>query len=418
MVRRYRRYGRRRYGRRLQGSETLGYRAGSNVTMVASAPFSSAHSRKRGRRRSRSGTGPLRRRTMAIVPMQHEVRKYRLGRNMPTTRMLRTLDRVNHNFSIGRFSSVSRCTESGASNLSFTGPVPPDVGVVAYPLHLIELTQKPAVTNNGTAIVGTMNVVAARYGMIQTNSDTTNTVSWVPVPGTTTAGTTGVGAYELLPTNVLTSTTSGDQRVAFGQAYLEWSKVKFCFRTPLKRAGRITVELIQINDDDAMPNIVSPTTKRAEITNSWQHALTGYLYNPIKTDAALGRNGKSVYRVIKRWTKSFQPSLTVDADTSANHVRMEFFLRLNHFVNFSSTVAGGDGGNVTTAEMDSAEPMSVQLDTDARSSFPSRSSYRRFLLVKCTNWDVITPTISADTHVSYDVDIQNKWVYRPGSNAT
>lgn len=333
---------------------------------------------------------------------QMTVVKHQFGRNRSTASMLRVLDRVSsYKVVISRFGGMNRCNDLQGRFTSFPWF---DATATRYPLHVLELTQRPP--------DGTMTAKTAFNQWCQATGQPFYGV-WLARNGLTNA---------LTPANTQTweylSGTNPSVLSGADCAYLEWAKVRFCFRVPTARAGRILIQLVKFEDEVYCPQPIDNTftgdQERQQVTQFWSHELSGYLYNPIKTDGLINYKRRKVMRVVRQWHKSWEPPQTIEGDPTGNHIRFDIFMRLNQFVDFRPDGPTGDGNqsnadNLTAREMGDGGWGSLN---ELKMNVPSKIRQRWFLVVKNTNYDAeVDGNIpNASTHLTYDMEAQCKWV--------
>lgn len=439
MVRTYRkrrlRGTRRRYGgrRRLQSS-TVGSYGGSYAGLGPPRPYSTGPTVRYSSGRTRSTMMARRARNAALnrvrrkntksaIPKGFQMtrQKYVLGKNYSNGALLRKLDnqtldqRIYYTWGINRCTAPTGYYELGAQNYATNGGA-------FMPLILHELT-----ANN----IGNLSGVKAWTSMRMLNTTSGNVV-WYPLnigtgaDASSKAGSiTGDGVSLPQTADQAMIQQSAGTGLSVNQM-LEWINAKFCFRLPTQRAGWIKISMISFTDNDYQPgatnNIFLAGTDQSMF---WQRVVKPSLYSPIQGAGVSVDIRERKFRVLKSWTKTFQPAETTEGDGNGNHYQLKIFARLNKYLRYANQQPRPfDAGATTADELTTGEQLNIAVSTFGApgtgslqtQNNPVDPKTRVYLLVQGSYFDDITGTnglaVDSTKTITYDYHLRSKFLSR------
>lgn len=335
----------------------------------------------------------------------------KLGKYRSQRQLLAKLEDRNGMFRIERFGGTNRFTSiQGFYPCFLEGP---SAGVTKLPIFCLDLTAKEnPVSTTGFAAT---NVSCFRQAVI---ADTTGVITFPGVTGVDNNGTLPVAGFTTLKANNSLFALTSNNTIRGQNAVLEYSNIKFLFRCPKARPGWFKMSLIQIQEQDVLPGTVSSAHDAF-----WQRRAKSLMYNPISHEVS-GQSTPGHWpgcKVLKTWTRRWCPDQNTNlANYNGEQIRMDLFLRHNRYVNFHE--ANGQAHQTLTAldddtyvEENKAGAVGAETTVIVWNTAADYKA-RVFLVVEGTNFDAPALTFDANNHLSFDMEVRNKWLYRSQGN--
>lgn len=344
--------------------------------------------------------------TDAGAGQQYEKYNFKFGKYQSKRRAFDKLLRRDMAFQVQRFGATQPFANSvsGAFQLAriTTG------STQTLPMHILELTNiypGPSPTN--------MNVVDPFTGFAITTA--TGFVNPVTIGGRANDGTTLANHYHLLSTNA--NEQIGDLPT-IRNGILEWTNAKLLFRCPKRIPGWFKVSLVQFTEEKILPRVVS-TNLNDQYHGFWQKRAKALLYNPIAHEiSGANRPGQNPgMTVLKTWVRRWNPDTSDNLATySGAQIRLDLFIRHNKFCNMKGNQAGAHTSAARLVDDAYVADDDFTVAGEAESlcyNHPARFKGRVFLLIEATDFsDGQTGAFNPDWHVSFDMEVRNKWIYR------
>lgn len=343
---------------------------------------------------------------------QYVKNKFKLGYKRSKNSLFSKLIRRNMRCDVLRFGATERFTNNrGAYQLALT---PAGGGLYdQLPIALLELTSK--VNYSDTSYNPLVNIKPFWEPRIER---ATGLITWTNQVSRFSDGSSTSDYYGRISSNKAGAASNG---------ILEWTNAKFLFRCPRTRPGWIKISLVQFLDEDLMPLFPARNT---DIKNKhhgfWQARAKALLYNPIAHEAhSASRPGNSQgMKVVKTWVRRFSPDTSDNLATyNGEQIRMDIFIRHNRFVNSSSSNNGAHT-NMSYLDDDAYVTENTTEDPGQVESYyyntAANPKARVFFLIEGTNFDAssdISVGANGDPiHITYDMEVRNKWVYQDSSH--
>lgn len=355
---------------------------------------------------------------------QYQKFRVKYGKYRSVQHALRKLDKRNTNISILRFGRTERFTDPAGGFLLGTRYVDGTNTDVNLPIHIFDVTSSVDLSSlSGYTVT---NVPALR----QARSSPTGAITFQTVSGRASDGINNTNYFNRLkidgtessftvPGPIATNVSSSNMEV------LEYVNAKFLFKCPTDRPGWFKITLLQITDEDILPGATT------EAHNAfWQRRFKMLAYNPISHEAT-GQGARGDWdgcKVLKVITKRWNPDTTTNkASYSGEQIRVDFFARLNRYVNRRAP-EGQYNQSFTALDDDSYIEQGRIGGAGSESNvrvYNTHHDYkgRVFMLVEGTYFD--TPLLSTDNPglgstlnqkaLQYDVEIRTKYIGK-GSN--
>lgn len=340
---------------------------------------------------------------------QYERNKFKLGYKKSKVALFNKLITKNIRTDILRFGATERFTNyRGAYQLAFT---PAGTGYDQLPIALLELTSKVNYTDTGYNPL--LNIKPFWEPRME---QATGLITWTNQISRWNDGTQTSDYYSRVASNKISAASN---------AILEWTNAKFLFRCPKARPGWIKISLVQFLDEDLMPLFPA---RNVDIKNKhhgfWQNRAKALLFNPIAHELnTVARPGNTQgMKVIKTWVRRFNPDTSDNLATyNGEQIRMDIFIRHNRYVNSASSTTGAHT-NVSYLDNDAYVSENTTEDTGQVESYyyntAANPRARVFFLIEGTNFDAseAVPGSNIEKHITYDMEVRNKWVYQDGSH--
>lgn len=208
-----------------------------------------------------------------------------------------------------------------------------------------------------------------------------------------------------------------NKEISVSNAVLEYSNIKLLFRCPKARPGWVKVSLVQFTDDKINPDSIGPaqTTADTDFNGFWQARAKALMYNPISHEQNVVPRATGM-KVIKTWTRRWNPDTSDNLATyNGEQLRMDLFIRHNRYCNLTGPSVGmhvGIGQLDNDAFVDNQPVEDVNATESSIYNCPKNLKARVYLLIEATNFDAPTGAFSSSNHVTYDMEVRNKWVYQ------
>lgn len=287
-------------------------------------------------------------------------------------------------------------------------------GDLWLPVHLYDLT---AIVNN---VFGTVCSMPVGY---QPKILASNLVNFYNLNGSKPDGTDYAKSYYVMERWEDRYTNNN---VHFGaRAFHCWVQIKLVLYSILTTPTRFTVEMVQFNDEDCLPDdpnninydetvsdtVVTVSQRKPGLDSAqfWADMMKPYVYNPIATNIG---NWRSKYKCIKKKDFLVQPRSTVNSDTTTpNTVELSWFHNFNSSRKYLWETKRGATLN-TDIQNDDDFPATDNRDVSTNVD-PSK---RIYLMIKATalpqtgaaDWAQNSAAVNS-SHPTYDILIRNKY---------
>lgn len=313
---------------------------------------------------------------------QYDKYAFKFGRKRGIMSHLAKMDRRNAGYSIERFGSVARLTDTnGVYALNVQ-----DYGASGYamPIYLLALDATNKAATPGPVL----------WRMYENSSAA---VTFNSVVGTSNTGSGSTSIMSNIKDNLFSSVVDDNYIV-------EWSNIKMLFRCPIARSGYVKVQLVQFPEVYLQPDLVS-----SDQSVHWGKVVKELMYSPLTTEVtATGRPYQNGCRILKTWTKNFSPGDSGNESHKGQQVRMDLFLRHNRYVN-RQLRQGTKPTNFAALDDDA-----YTVESEALNSIGDRPADRRariFLMISGTNFDAPQTEFDPTKHISFDLEFRGKRVW-------
>jgi len=226
-----------------------------------------------------------------------------------------------------------------------------------------------------------------------------------PASGLQADGSTATQTYKVEKAPVANPALANDERTApFGKSMLQHAAIQANLWGCKSKATKYMVQIVQITDDDLVPQHASAAADLAVIsakrTDFYQNMIKSWTFNPISTTGGLQTRK---YKILKTQTITIEPNPSTDGDQDPQIVVYKAFLKLNKLCKYEETATFLTTDVQTNDEADYAVNIGTQITAQVN------PKGRIYLVIRATNYGTDDGTGDINTVTpSFDLSVRIK----------
>lgn len=185
---------------------------------------------------------------------------------------------------------------------------------------------------------------------------------------------------------------------------MQWADIRMNLWGCKNKPTKWCIQLVKFRSKlvDPWYNLVTTAANQSEYKDFWYSQVAPYMFNPIHHDP--NNNGWRL-KVVKTWTFTQDPTLTIENDTDPKCKELRIFHKFNKYIKWDTI---NNGTNTVARELDAPGYTQVIADTSTNCYADSRYGY--YLMIRALNCGADEVVDNTNTP-SFDLSVRMKHVY-------
>lgn len=188
--------------------------------------------------------------------------------------------------------------------------------------------------------------------------------------------------------------------------YHEYTHLKMNLWGAKAKPVKYVIDVMQPLSDEVNPwHLPVASALGTAAAQAWEEMVKQFTFNPI---ARIDHNIRKSFRIVKSMTVTFDPVLTVEADSDPHVKTIEWFIRRNKIVHYDKVSVNevGDYQVFNGAELKTA--VAPETNQSMSGGDKPRDKEMLFVCVRATDF-MPAAAFTNDRHASFDLDFRSKF---------
>jgi len=188
--------------------------------------------------------------------------------------------------------------------------------------------------------------------------------------------------------------------------YHEYTHLKMNLWGAKSKPVKYVIDVMQPLSDEVNPwHLPADAAIGTAAAQAWEEMVKQFTFNPI---ARIDHNIRKAFRIVKSMTVTFDPILTVEADSDPHVKTIDWFIRRNKIVHYDKVSVNETGEYQTFAASELKTAVAPETNQTMSGTDKPRDKEMLFVCVRATDFQPAA-NFTNSLHASFDLDFRSKF---------